>query len=105
MFPFVDISVKGAVFPQVDRQEPDSHQCQCQRVSVCLETVKPTFFLLGSNLAREEIRATKRGVSLLRPVEPVQKHRPVVGRLMSQPMNVVDRVQFTVIYSLYDHNK
>lgn len=42
--------------------QADRNHCQCQRASVCSETVEPTFFLLGSNQARQEIRVTKRGV-------------------------------------------
>lgn len=98
IFPYISCVYTGG------RQERDSHHGQRQRASVYLETVNLTFFLLGSNLAREEIIVTKCGVSLLRHVEPVQKHRPVVGRVMSQPANVVDRAQFTGMYSLYDHN-
>lgn len=86
----------------MDRQERDSHHCQCQCASVYLETVKLTFFLLGSNLAREEIIVTKCGVSLLRHVEPVQKHHPVVGRVMSQPMNLLTgyNLQLFIVYMI-----
>lgn len=97
--PYLDVL---AVFTQVDRQERDSHHCQCQCASVYLGTVKLTFFLLGSNLAREEIIVTKCGVSLLRHVEPVQKHRPVVGRVMSQPMNLLTgyNLQLFIVYMI-----
>lgn len=88
-----------AVFTQVDGQERDGHHCQCQRASVYSETVKLTFFRSGSNLAGEEIIVTKCAVALLRHVEPIQRHRPGVGRGLSQPTNLVDRVQFTVIFS------
>lgn len=94
-FPFVHIYIR-----QLYSRRRTGGSETAVTADVGVETAKLTFFLLGSDLAGEEIIVAESGVSLLRHAEPLRKHRPAVGRVMSLPVNVVDRVQFTVIYSL-----
>ena len=69
-----------------------------------LEATKLTFFLLGSNTAREEIIAAPCCVSLVcgkgegeGHAAPVQKRRVMVGRVAILPTSAVYTVRATVV--------